>query len=57
MALRATDFLGEALLSRAAIVEAGELIECREPTAPGGAAPSSVIFVGKRCGAEQTNPL
>jgi 2-polyprenyl-3-methyl-5-hydroxy-6-metoxy-1,4-benzoquinol methylase len=31
-----------------------ELIECREPTALGGAAPSSVIFVGKRCGSEQT---
>jgi 2-polyprenyl-3-methyl-5-hydroxy-6-metoxy-1,4-benzoquinol methylase len=34
-----------------------ELIECREPTAPDGLAPSSVIFVGKRCGAEQTDPL
>jgi 2-polyprenyl-3-methyl-5-hydroxy-6-metoxy-1,4-benzoquinol methylase len=34
-----------------------ELIECREPTAPGGSAPSSVIFVGKRCGAEQTHPF
>jgi 2-polyprenyl-3-methyl-5-hydroxy-6-metoxy-1,4-benzoquinol methylase len=32
-----------------------ELIECREPTAPDGVAPSSVIFVGKRCGAEQTD--
>jgi 2-polyprenyl-3-methyl-5-hydroxy-6-metoxy-1,4-benzoquinol methylase len=34
-----------------------ELIECREPTVPDGAVPSSVIFVGKRCGAEQTNVL
>jgi 2-polyprenyl-3-methyl-5-hydroxy-6-metoxy-1,4-benzoquinol methylase len=34
-----------------------ELIECREPTAPDAAAPASVIFVGKRCGAEQTDPF
>jgi 2-polyprenyl-3-methyl-5-hydroxy-6-metoxy-1,4-benzoquinol methylase len=34
-----------------------ELIECREPTAPDAVMPSSVIFVGKRCGAEQTNHL
>jgi 2-polyprenyl-3-methyl-5-hydroxy-6-metoxy-1,4-benzoquinol methylase len=32
-----------------------EVMECREPTAPEGLAPASVIFVGKRCGAEQTN--
>jgi 2-polyprenyl-3-methyl-5-hydroxy-6-metoxy-1,4-benzoquinol methylase len=32
-----------------------EVMECREPTAPDGRAPASVIFVGKRCGAEQTN--
>jgi SAM-dependent methyltransferase len=34
-----------------------ELIECREPTAPDGVVPASVIFVGKRCSAEQTNRL
>ena len=34
-----------------------ELVECREPTLPEGTAPSSVIFVGKRCSAEQTNHL
>ena len=34
-----------------------ELIECREPTAPDGVVPASVIFVGKRCSAEQTNHL
>jgi 2-polyprenyl-3-methyl-5-hydroxy-6-metoxy-1,4-benzoquinol methylase len=32
-----------------------EVIECREPTAPDGVLPASVIFVGKRCSAEQTN--
>jgi 2-polyprenyl-3-methyl-5-hydroxy-6-metoxy-1,4-benzoquinol methylase len=34
-----------------------EVIECREPTAPDGVLPASVIFVGKRCSAEQTNRL
>jgi SAM-dependent methyltransferase len=32
-----------------------EVIECREPTAPDGVLPASVIFVGKRCSAEQTD--
>jgi 2-polyprenyl-3-methyl-5-hydroxy-6-metoxy-1,4-benzoquinol methylase len=34
-----------------------ELIECREPTPPDGVVPASVIFVGKRCSAEQTDRL
>jgi 2-polyprenyl-3-methyl-5-hydroxy-6-metoxy-1,4-benzoquinol methylase len=34
-----------------------EVTECREPTVPGGVLPASVILVGKRCSAEQTNRL
>jgi SAM-dependent methyltransferase len=34
-----------------------EVLECREPTAPGAAAPASVIFICKASVGEQTDPM